>query len=602
MTDSKKKMLRKKAAAKKSIIIALAAAMSVSTVFSGCNSGGNTSSDTSSSNNMSSQSSQASSGSGSALPENGNYSASYTPSDDKYRTFYEIFPYSFYDSDSSGVGDLKGITAKLDYLNDGDASTTTDLGIDGIWLMPIMPSPSYHKYNISDYKSIDQTYGTMEDFEELIEQAHKRGINVIIDFVINHTSKTHEWYKNAIAELKEGKTDGYAQYYHFEENKKAKGWQKTGVGDWYYECEFDSDMPDLNLTNEKVRKELEEIVKFWIDKGVDGFRLDAVMWYEASGNEDSIKDLSWLYSYAKSVKEDVYMIGECWTDFGIVSDYYKSGVDSFFNFDEQGASGDIANAVNKKNALSYVKSIKYYQDKIEANNPDGINAPFISNHDTARSAGFLTSETQKRMAAALYIISPGNPFIYYGEEIGMKGSSNDPEKRTGMYWSADDTTGYVAKIPGSLNKEVPDKAVDEQLKDENSLLSFYKKVIRLRNQNLEIARGDITTIEFDDVSTAGYVSDYDGSKVMVIYNISNKESTVTIPDDKFKVNEVRGYVIADAGDGSGSSGSAKSGLDAMFASSSADESSAESSDSSSGSFSVDGQKVTMPAYSVIVLK
>ena len=151
----------------------------------------------------------------SQFPEDGGFkNTDFKYSDDKYRTFYEIFPYAFYDSDGNGKGDLNGITQKLDYLNDGDPKTTDDLGIDGIWLMPIMESPSYHKYNVADYYKVDSIYGTNDDFKNLLDEAHKRNINIIIDLVINHSSRQCEWFQKALEELEAGKTDGYAQYYH----------------------------------------------------------------------------------------------------------------------------------------------------------------------------------------------------------------------------------------------------------------------------------------------------------------------------------------------------------------------------------------------------
>ena len=557
-------------------------------------------------NNNDTQSDTASSADGSAastgttpLPEDGGFkTVSYEASKDKYRTFYEIFPYAFYDSDDDGIGDLNGITSKLDYLNDGDTSTTDDLGIEGIWLMPIMPSPSYHKYNVSDYKNIDPAYGTLDDFKKLVDESHKRNINVIIDFVINHSSRQHEWYQNAIKELKEGKTDGYAQYYHFKENNDQAGWQKAGVGNWYYECQFDADMPDLNLTNEKLREEIKDIVKFWLDMGVDGFRLDAVLWYESTGNDDSISDLKWLYDYAKSVKDDVYMVGECWDSAATISQYYKSGVDSFFDFDSQGASGRVMSAVSGESAQSYVKALVSYEEMIRKNNENAINSTFISNHDTGRSAGFLTTITSQEMAAAMYILSPGNAFIYYGEEIGMIGSETDPDKRTGMYWSETDTKGYVKKIPGASNKSVPDAAVDEQLKDDKSLLSFYKRVIALKNQNPEIARGSLTAVYFDNSEVAGYVCDNDGSKVLVIFNAGEKGETITVPEDTFKVNEVRGYVVAAREEDNAGGGAAA--LDALLGGGSSEESTEEEDEITE--FSVSGQGITLPPYSAIVLK
>ena len=415
------------------------------------------------------------------VPDDGGFkSVSYDFSNDKYRTFYEIFPYSFYDSDGDGIGDLNGITQHLDYLNDGDTSTTDDLGIEGIWLMPVMQSPSYHKYNVTDYMTVDKDYGTNDDMKKLVEEAHKRHINVIIDLVINHSSRSNEWFRKAIEELKAGKTDGYADYYHFAKGDKKVGWHSAGVDGWFYQGEFDTDMPDLNLENENLRAELQDIAKYWLtDIGVDGFRLDAVWWFE-SGNaslddDGSIEDLQWFYDYAKSIKEDVYMVGECWKDSMTISNFYKSGIDSFFNFDMQGSTGRVCTAVSDKNAKSYVNYLEMWQNDIRKNNPNAIDTPFISNHDTGRSAGFLLKETQKRLAASLYLMAPGDPFIYYGEEIGMTGSQNDPEKRTGMYWSAADKTGYVEKIPGASVDGKPEKSVEEQLADEDSLLNFYKK-------------------------------------------------------------------------------------------------------------------------------
>lgn len=584
---------------KKFISLGLVCAMLAGTVLAGCNNG---TANTNSQAPTQSTSEQSTSGEGIKLPEDGGFTnTSYELSKDKYRTYYEIFPYSFYDSNGDGIGDLKGVTSKLDYLNDGDTKTTTDLGVEGIWLMPIMPSPSYHKYNVADYKAIDEAYGTMDDFKELLTEAHKRNINVIIDFVINHTSRKHEWYQKAIEELKSGKSDGYAQYYHFKENNKDKGWAYSGVGDWYYECQFDTDMPDLNLTNEKVRSELQDIVKFWLDMGVDGFRLDAVKFYESTGTDDSVKDLKWLYDYAKSVKDDVYMVGECWDASGVISNYYKSGVDSFFNFDMQGATGRVNTALNKEDALGYVQSLEKWQNTIKANNPNAIDAPFISNHDTARSAGFLTTLTSKKMAAAMYILAPGNSFVYYGEEIGMTGSNSDPDKRTGMYWESKDAEGYVKLIPGATNTDVPEKSVKEQLEDENSLLSFYKRVIALKNQNPEIARGDVTAVDLGNKAVSGYVSSYNDSKVMVIYNVSGKGETVTIPSDKFTVSEVRGYAIADSGD---MQDSTKPAVDDLldFGNTGSESSVETSKESKITDFTVNGSQVTLPAYSVIVLK
>ena len=534
------------------------------------------------------------------VPDDGGFkTVSYDFSNDKYRTFYEIFPYSFYDSNDDGIGDLNGITEHLDYLNDGNTSTTDDLGIEGIWLMPIMQSPSYHKYDVQDYMTVDEAYGTNDDMKKLVEEAHKRHINVIIDFVINHSSRKNEWFRKALEELKEGKTDGYADYYHFEKNAKKNGWNPAGFDDWYYESEFSPDMPDLNLRNESLKKELQDIARYWLtDIGVDGFRLDAVWWFESgntSTNDDgSIEELKWFYDYAKSVKEDVYMVGECWKPSLTISEFYQSGVDSFFNFDMEGATGRVNSSVNGKDAKGFVQYLETWQNDIRGNNPNAIDTPFISNHDTGRSAGFIPKETNKRLAASLYLMSPGNPFIYYGEEIGMTGSQNDPEKRTGMYWSSTDTKGYVEKIPGAKADGKPDKSVEEQLADENSLLNFYKKAIILRNQNPEIAKGTLKAVDLGTTETAGYVTEYEGSKVMVIFNLSGKSAKFDIPEDTFKVNEVRGYLKAAVD--SGASASAADDFFGTGGGTGGDETDDVT------DFTVSGQSISMPGSTVLVLK
>ena len=527
---------------------------------------------------------------GSNIPEDGGFrTVAYESSKDKYRTFYEIFPYSFNDSDGDGKGDLKGIIQKLDYLNDGDPKTTDDLGIDGIWLTPVMKSPSYHKYDVIDYYTVDETFGTNDDFKELVEQAHKRNINVIIDLVINHSSSQNEWFKKALEELKQGKTDGYAQYYHFEKGKNVNGWTKAGVDDWYYESDFVSEMPDLNLKNPELRAELEKIVKYWLDMGVDGFRLDAVLWFEsvdgtygAHDNEGSIEDLKWLYDYAKTVKEDVYMVGECWADgASTIAEYYKSGVDSFFNFRSQGAQGNVNAAANGGDAASYVDYLVKWEESIKANNPAAIDAKFLSNHDSVRSAEFIVGNTKKRLAAALYLLAPGTPFIYYGEEIEMDGANPpDQDVRRGMLWSTTDAEGYVKRIPGGTKMEdEPEISVESSLKDENSLLSYYKRAIVLRNQNPEIARGDIKAVKLAKDSTAGFVSTYEGSSVMVVYNLGDATETIDIPESDFKVNDVRGYILA------------HDSSDPIFRESEYD-----------ATVKLEGQKLTMPSHSVFVLK
>lgn len=554
---------------KRLLAIALCAAMLVSAVFTGCKSEGTPSTESKSGGTTEPNSS--------SVPADGGFkTVSYEASNDKYRNYYEIFVYSFCDSDGDGIGDFKGLTSKLDYLNDGDPNTTDDLGIDGIWLMPIMKSGTYHKYDVRDYYSIDPAYGTMDDFKEFLEEAHKRGIDVIIDLVLNHTSNVHEWFKNAKAELKEGKTDGYAQYYHFKkaDKKPSDDYFYAGTKGWYYESAFKTqEMPDLNWENENVRNEIKKICDYWLkDIKIDGFRLDAAYHYDTNYKE-SIKDVKWLNDYCKSIKDDAYIIAEVWQGGGTIAEFYESGLDSFFNFDMEGASGQAVKAINTENCQSYFDYIKTWQDTISESNKNAISAPFLSNHDTARSAGFLGRDSQREKNAAMaYLMTPGNPFIYYGEEIGMTGSSNDPEKRTGMVWSLTDNTGYVPSIPGSSNTEKPNEGVEEAQKNENSLLNFYKKILRLKLQNPEIARGTFTPVVLDsnNVKVGAYISEYNGSKVMVVMNLGSEKSTVTVPQSKMSYSGVRGYAISDT--------------------------------ANTDKVELNGEQLTIPANSVVVLK
>ena len=308
--------------------------------------------------------------------------------DDNYRTYYEVFVYSFYDSDGDGIGDLKGLTENLDYINDGDPETDTDLGCNGIWLMPVMPSTTYHKYDVTDYEAIDPEYGTMDDFTTLVDECHKRGINVIIDFVMNHTSSQHEWFQTAykyIQSLPEGAEPDasecpYVDYYNFSKEKLG-GYYPVDGTDWYYEGQFWSEMPDLNWDNEALKTEFEQIVQFWLDLGVDGFRLDAVKEFYSGADDKNIAVLTWFNDMVKSKKEDAYLVGEAWNDYSVYAKYYQSGMDSFFDFTFADKDGIIADTVKGINGASaYGKSLVNTQELYGSYSDTYIDAPFYTNH------------------------------------------------------------------------------------------------------------------------------------------------------------------------------------------------------------------------------
>lgn len=471
-------------------------------------------------------------------------------SSDKYRNYYQIFVNSFCDSDGDTIGDIPGIISKLDYLNDGDPNTGDDLGIDGIWLTPIMPSRSYHKYDVNDYYNIDENFGTLEDFDTLLDECHKRGINVIIDLVLNHISSQNPLYLQAVEEVSEGKLDGAAEYFEIHKSDYfSSDIQVNGLGNGYVcEANFSHDMPEWNLNSEKTREEFKNIAKFWLDRGVDGFRLDAVKYY-TNKSTDGKEFLKWFYETCRDIKPDVYMVGEDWEDDMYLEGYYESGIDSLFSFKFAQASGTIIKNMLTQKGESTVSKFKSYDKKMTKANPNFINAMFLSNHDQIRSANALKAygTSFEKFAASVYMLVPGNSFTYYGEEIGMTApdTTSDANYRTGMIWDSNNLPDI--NVNGrDIEQEAPDEGgVEQQLKNDDSLLRFYQRVIKVKNQNPEIARGKITdTVDFDDSNIGAYYVEYEGSKLLIIHNFNKTDSKeLTITDDMLKNAEVRADLV-----------------------------------------------------------
>lgn len=474
-----------------------------------------------------------------------------TPSEDKYRNVYEIFVNSFADSDNDGIGDLQGIISHLDYLNDGDPDTDTDLGIDAIWLTPIMPSQSYHKYDVMDYYDIDESFGTLEDFDELVSECNKRGIVIIMDMVLNHISKFHPWYEQACAEVADGNLDGYAKYFQIEEFKDGPSNPDAYThvaGDYWCEANFSSYMPEWDLNSEATREEFVNIAKFWIDRGVGGFRLDAVKYFSNS-KTDGEEFLQWYYNACKEYKEDIYMVGENWTTPGDIYDIYESGIDSEFCFQYATTSGGIINAVRTEQNGKLADKVKNYNEKISERNENAINAMFLSNHDMVRSGNALGSKgvSFEKMAASVYMLLPGNSYIYYGEEIGMTApaTSGDENFRTPMVWDSENLSDI--NVNGNHIGTAPDwGGVLQQQENEYSLLNFYKRIIKIKNQNPEIARGKITcSVDFEDENILAYYIEYQGSKLMIIHNLSStEEKNLTITSEMIESPQIRADLTA----------------------------------------------------------
>ncbi len=481
--------------------------------------------------------------------------------DDNYRNFYEIYVRSFSDSNGDGIGDLQGVLSKLDYLKAAKGQDDShSLGIDAVWFMPISPSPSDHKYDVTDYCAIDPSYGTMEDFEELLQKFHERGIHVIIDLVLNHSSQLHPWFLQACEALNKGDMDNkYVTYYNFTTEPEDMDADGNPIGynpvpgneeGYYYESRFSPDMPDLNLDNPDVWAEIKDIMKFWIEKGVDGFRLDACKSYYTHSMSDSIEALSKIVEYGKSVKSDCYFVAEVWDSAWTIAQYYKSGVDSIFNFDccFMGPYAGLFNNIDTGYGAKIGRVLENFNVGIRNSNIDAIDAPFISNHDTPRSGTYFKGSANKKLAASLYMMLPGNPFIYYGEEIGMVGGwENDPYKRLPIKWSASESGINIIPPKGGQNVKAPQYGVYDQLDHETSLVNHYRKLIKLKNQNPEIQRAQVVSdCDLQARNVCSYTCAYDESSVMVITNVTGTIKTIDVRSAGYEnYSELNGFVIGD---------------------------------------------------------
>ena len=504
--------------------------------------------------------------------------------DDNYRTYYEVFVYSFCDSDGDGIGDLQGLISKLDYINDGDDSTDTDLGCNGIWLMPVNPSPTYHKYDVADYYGIDEEYGTLDDFEELLEECDKRGIKVIMDLVLNHSSSQNPWFQEAYSYL-QGLGDGnpsveecpYFDYYHFTK-EQGGGYYAVEGTDWYYEAQFWSEMPDLNLDCEALREEISQITGYWLDMGVGGFRLDAVKEYYSGAPQTNIEFLSWLNDTVKAQKEDAYLVGEAWLPMTEYAPYYESGIDSVFNFAFADKDGIISKVLNGTPASKYGETVASLQEVFGAYNENYIDAPFYTNHDLGRSAGYYAgddSANQTKLAAAMNLFMSGSAFVYYGEELGMKGAGKDENKRAPMYWSMDAGAEGMCVGPADMDDvKMKFESLEEQQADAGSVYQFYKKVIKVRNQNPEIGRGVTEYLKDASTDTVCVLrKSYEGSEVILVFVTGAETENIDLSSITVNGNPIGEH----------------SEVRAMLP-------------TGEEPIRLDGGKATMPGYSVMVLK
>ncbi len=433
---------------------------------------------------------------------------------------YEIFVGSFADSDGDGTGDLRGIAEKLGYL--------TALGIDRIWLTPVFPSPSYHHYDVTDYMDVDPAFGTLEDFDALAAACGEAGIDIILDLPVNHTSSEHPWFLEAREALASGVQSEKTDWYCF---TRGSGQHPVPAAeDWYYEGQFGFHMPDLNLDCAQVRGAIAEIVGFWQGHGVKGFRLDAVKSYYAGAPGQSAEFIRWLTGVMKANDPECYVVGECWADDASILAFYESGIDSLFAFPLADVDGVLIRAALNEKGAAAARRAAAWNESIREVSPQAQDAPFLTNHDIARVRGMLRSDVQAMKAAAmLYLLLPGRPFVYYGEELGMSGSGRDENKRLPMLWSASDEGANCLPPEDADQRQRLKAGVAEQEDDPESLLRFYRETIALRAEIPELARGVMRAEDAGSDAVAFYTVT-DGSTVAVWINTSRTETFRADPD------------------------------------------------------------------------
>ena len=428
--------------------------------------------------------------------------------------FYEVFVRSFQDSDGDGVGDLRGLIERLDYLNDGDPATTDDLGVTGIWLMPVTEGLSYHGYDVTDYRSVESDYGTRDDFVEFVDAAHERGIAVVVDLVLNHTSRSHPWFEASAT----GDAP-YADWYLWADSPRGGGWHE--YGDRYYFGLFWEGMPDLNLENEDVTTELYDIADFWLnDLGVDGFRLDAVKHYIEEGIriQNTPATFEWaerFNAHVKETKPGALTVGEVWSNTTIASIYVPDSVDMVFEF-------DLAEAFIAAAKWGSVRDLPQIIETVLERYPSGQYAPFLTNHDQVRVATQLDGDVAKsKVAASLLLTAPGAPFIYYGEEVGLPGTKPDERLRTPMPWSSAPNAGFTTDEPWQpLADGLEISNVADQIDDGASLLSHYRSLVQLRNATPELQTGIMTPLDTGNEAIHAFTRSGADGTVLVMINLS----------------------------------------------------------------------------------
>ncbi len=459
---------------------------------------------------------------------------------DNARAFYHIFVGSFSDSNGDGIGDLRGIINRMDYLNDGISASGESLGVEGIWLSPIFASPSYHKYDTTDYYRIDSAFGNMDDLKELVELCHERNVKIILDLVINHTGNLNSWFvQYTDARKKEDTSSPYYSFYSTASSARAdnKTFSKISGTDYFYECNFSGSMPEPDYDNPFVYDTFVDVAKYYLtDIGVDGFRFDAAKYIYFNETKRNVEFWTKYMNDLRAIKPDMYAVAEVWDSDSMTLEY--SPAINCFDFSMAQVDGLISATTKHGDVNGFVSYIESYYNMLDRTRPDSMLVSFIANHDTDRAAGYMTySSGYAKMAANLYLLCPGSSFIYYGEEIGMKGSRGaaptDANRRLAMLWGDSDTIKNPSEATFDASKQTNGTAASMK-EDGDSLLNHYKRLLLIRKANPEIASGEFRALKLQGTKAGGFVSSLTKngttSSVVVFHNTTGSPVTVNLDE------------------------------------------------------------------------
>ena len=463
-------------------------------------------------------------------------SAATLPRHARSGVYYEIFVRSFADSNGDGVGDLNGITARLDYLK--------WLGGSGLWLTPIYPATSYHGYDVTDYFAVNPQFGTLSDFHRLLREAHARGIKVLIDMVLNHTSDRNPWFERAL----DPKSPYHDWYTWAGKGADLAAQSSVGAPAWhprdgqYYLGDFSDSMPDLNYDSPAVRREMLKVGRFWLSQGVDGFRLDAttqiyIDFKSDIGSPRAVgKNVAWWQQYHEGLRAtdpNVFLLGEVPADTEAQAAPYYGGLNSVFDFPLAKVLVAAAAGETSPNLGSYVAQA-WRSFQRNARGPI-VDSPFIGNHDRDRVLDQLHGNmSHMRTAAAMLLTMPGDPFVYYGEEIGMHGVKPDERIREPMRWDRKPHQAGETWWEPAPDNASPGLSVAAERADPQSLLHFYRRLIHWRIDLPALRDGAIAPFPADGGAISAYTRADRTQRLLVIHNLSGATRSVSLPDAGFR--------------------------------------------------------------------